>query len=363
MSSMYGKNIKVSVFGQSHSEGIGVVVDGIPAGKSIDMDKLAAFMSRRAPGRTDLSTARREEDSIEILGGIIDGHTCGAPLAAVIRNNDVRSKDYSELKVGPRPGHADYTAEMKYSGFQDIRGGGHFSARLTAPLCIAGGVILQILEDEGIHIGAHIKKIKDVEDTLFDTVKDEIPLMEEIKGKSIPVIDDTAGERMRSVIEKAREDGDSVGGIVEVKVTGLEAGIGDPMFEGMENRIASAVFGIPAVKGIEFGNGFSSTDLYGSQNNDAFFYEDGNVRTRTNNHGGILGGITTGMPLVYRVAFKPTPSIFKEQDTVDMVSGENAKLVIKGRHDPCIVIRAVPVVEAVTAIAIYDAYLERKKEI
>lgn len=335
MSSTYGQNIRMTIFGESHSAAVGVTLEGIPAGQRVDPEQLQAFLDRRAPGQDRYSTPRKEADRPEFLCGLKDGTTCGTPLTAVIRNTNTVSSDYEAIADTPRPGHADYTAEVKYGGYQDKAGGGHFSGRLTAPLCIAGGIALQILEREGIRIEAKVVSIHGVSGS---------------------------GEEMLAEIEKAKAEGDSVGGIVECVAEGLPAGLGDPMFDGMENRIASLVFGIPAVKGVEFGEGFGAAALKGSENNDAFLIQGGKLITKSNHAGGILGGITTGMPLVFRAAFKPTPSIVKEQDTVDLKTGENVKISVPGRHDPCIVRRAVPVVEAAAAVAILDALLERKKQ-
>lgn len=351
MSSMTGNKIKISVFGQSHSKGIGVVIDGLPAGVKINMEKVLSFMDRRAPGKNSLSTGRRESDTPEILSGLVNDTTCGAPLCMVIYNENHHSADYSNIIDTPRPSHADFSACIKYNGFNDVSGGGHFSGRLTAPLCFAGAVCMQILEDMGVEIKAHIQKIKGVYDDKIDFVNTgEWNTCE----KGFPVINDEKGKLMIAEIEKARENGDSVGGVIECVVTGVKAGFGDPMFDGVENCLAKNIFGIPAVKGIEFGNGFSATDLYGSENNDEFCIVDGEIRTKTNNSGGINGGITNGMPIVFRTAIKPTPSIFKEQNSVSLKNKTEGKLVISGRHDPCIVQRAVPVVEAVTAITLLD---------
>jgi len=344
MSSSYGENIKLTIFGQSHSPAIGMTLEGIPAGVKIDHDELNAFMKRRAPGQNSYSTPRKEADEPEFLSGIAGDTTCGAPISAIIRNTNTRSKDYEELKRIPRPGHADYTAEIKYDGFQDHAGGGHFSGRLTAPLCIAGGICKQILESKGIKIMTRIASIKDI--------CDKGELTEPTDKKDFPVVDDEQGKKMIELIEEEHKKGDSVGGVIECVITGLPAGIGDPMFDGMENRIAAVVFGIPAVKGIEFGAGFAAAGMTGSENNDEFCICDGKVMTKTNNCGGILGGITNGMPLTFRVAIKPTPSIAKKQMSVDLMTMKETELQVKGRHDPCIVPRAVPCIEAAAAIAI-----------
>ena len=355
MGSYFGNNIRVSVFGQSHSEGIGIVIDGFPAGFSIDREEISRFMARRAPGRNEYSTKRNEADEPVFLSGIVDNVTCGAPICAVITNTDTRSKDYKNIMDIPRPAHADYTAQCKFNGYQDVRGGGHFSGRLTAPLCIAGAICMQYLASKGIHIGAHISSVAGVNDVRFNPLGEPLELLDRIKASDFPVIDSAAKEAMCNKILEAKADADSVGGTIECIVTGLPAGIGDPMFSGLENIIASAVFAVPAIKGIEFGNGFACAELRGSENNDPFCYaEDGSIRTTTNNHGGILGGISSGMPLLFRVAVKPTPSIGKEQNSISFSEGKDAALVIHGRHDPCIVQRAVPCIEAVTAIALAD---------
>ena len=353
MSSTYGENLKLSIFGQSHGAAIGMTLDGIPAGLPVDIEKLQEFLNRRAPGRNDWSTARKEADSPEFLSGLADGFTCGAPIAAVIRNTNAHSGDYSDLKNIPRPGHADYTAHVKYGGFQDAAGGGHFSGRLTAPLCIAGGMCKQWLEEMGIQIGAHILAVGECGDLYFDPMDPEI----ESVGADFPVLDADAGQAMRDFIGQAHAAGDSVGGIIECAITGLPAGIGEPMFGGIESRIAQIVYGIPAVKGLDFGIGFDCACVPGSQSNDDFAVVDGKIVTQTNNAGGILGGISNGMPIIFTAAIKATPSITCAQQSVDLKTMEEVKLEIKGRHDPCIVPRAVPVVEAAAAIAIYDLIL------
>lgn len=353
MSSTYGESLKLSIFGQSHGPAIGMTLDGIPAGLPVNLKQLQAFLNRRAPGQNDWSTPRKEEDRPEFLSGLLDGYTCGAPLTAVIYNKNTRSGDYSNLKDCPRPGHADLTAQAKYDGYQDAAGGGHFSGRLTAPLCIAGGLCKQWLEQRGIHIAAHIASIAGIWDAPFDSLRPDFAAIQE----DFPVIDGDAGQRMRQAIAAAHADGDSVGGTIECAITGLPMGLGDPMFGGMEGRIAQIVYGIPAVKGVEFGDGFHVANLRGSQNNDAYTVRNGEIITQTNHAGGILGGITNGMPLVFRAAVKPTPSIAKKQQSISIDRMESTELTIKGRHDPCIVPRAVPVVEAAAAIAIFDAIL------
>ena len=359
MSSQYGEKIRLSIFGQSHSPAIGVSIDGLPAGLRLDMEELCAFLKRRSPGQSDISTARAEDDIPEVLSGLVNGKTCGAPLALIIRNTDVRSADYTEIRDIPRPSHADYAAHIKFGGFQDASGGGHFSGRLTAPLCTAGGICVQILRGLGISIGAHILQVGDVRDSSFDAVRVSADDFAIIRRNALPVLCSEAGEAMRLHILDAKEKGDSVGGVIECAAIGLPAGIGDPIFGGMENRIAGIVFGIPGVKGIEFGSGFAGAGQRGSENNDQFYMDGKEVRTRTNNSGGILGGITSGMPVLFRAAFKATPSIGIEQESIRLSRAENTVLQVKGRHDPCIVPRAVPCVEAAAAIAIYDAYLSR----
>jgi len=331
LASIYGTNVKISIFGQSHSKAIGVTIDGLPAGFKIDMQQLQEFLDRRAPGKSKYSTPRKEADRPEFLCGLVGEVTCGAPLTAVVRNTNTRSEDYDQMRDIPRPGHADYTAHIKYGGYEDVSGGGHFSGRLTAPLCIAGGIIKQILQARGIEIAADIQSIG---------------------GNS---------ENPLAAIEEARNSGDSVGGVIQCRITGLPAGIGEPMFDGLENKIAQAVFAIPAVKGIEFGRGFEAAEIRGSENNDAFYYDGDQIKTRTNNHGGILGGISSGMPVVFRIAIKPTPSIALQQDSVSYQKRENAKLSVRGRHDPCIVPRAVPCAEAAAAIAVYDLMCAKQR--
>ena len=333
MSSTFGKNIKISVWGQSHSPAIGVTIDGLSAGHKIDTNKLQQFMERRAPGRDKYSTPRKEADLVEFQSGLVDEITCGAPITALIRNTNTRSSDYDKIRDIPRPAHADYPAYVRHNGANDVAGGGHFSGRLTAPICIAGGIAKQLLEEKGITVCAEIKSIGGETDI----------------------------EKAYEIIDRARESQDSVGGVIECKVLGLPVGIGDPMFDGMENRISQAVFAVPAIKGIEFGNGFECAKLFGSENNDEYYIENGKVRTHSNNHGGILGGLTSGEDIVFRVAVKPTPSIGKEQKSVSLSRMENANLSIVGRHDPCIVPRGLAALEAALCVALCDLLAEDGK--
>lgn len=355
MSSTWGEKVKISVFGQSHGAAVGVVIDGLPAGERIDAEALQRFLDRRAPGRSELSTPREERDVPRFLSGLVNGVTCGAPLCVLLENANARPADYVALRDVPRPGHADYTAQLKYGGFQDAAGGGHFSGRLTAPLCVAGGIALQLLQCRGIQVAAHIASIGEIEDMPFDTMT---PTM--TPEGELPVLDPSTGDRMRALILAAAADGDSVGGVVECQVFGLDAGYGGPLFGGLEGKLAAALFAIPAVKGVEFGEGFSAAQLTGSRNNDPYTVRDGTVVPATNHAGGILGGISTGLPILLRAAFKPTPSIAREQQSASFSTHTVEALHIRGRHDPCIVPRAVPVVEAVTALAILDVVLGGK---
>lgn len=358
MSSVVGENIKLSIFGESHGKAIGAVIDGLPSGEEINFDEILTEMSRRAPGKDKTSTARKESDYPEILSGIFEGKTTGSPLTVMIKNSDAHSGDYPDFLRYPRPGHADFTSKIRYNGFCDYRGGGHFSGRLTAPMVFAGAVAKQILRRSGIEVGAHILSVGNANDTAFDMVNLTCEELKKLQRKTFPVINKKAEDEIRAEIEKSRLDGDSIGGIVECGVSSFPCGIGDPIFGGVENRLSAALFGIPAVKGIEFGAGFSVSKMHGSENNDEYTLEDGKVRTKTNNAGGILGGISSGMPIVLRLAFKPTPSIYKEQQTVDVKEMKEQPLVIKGRHDPCVVVRAVPVVEGMTAFTLLDMLLK-----
>lgn len=354
MDNIYGKRIKLDIYGGSHDEKIGMTLSGVPSGEVIDLDALRAFMLRRAPGNDPYSTARREPDEPVFLSGLDGNVTTGGVIEAVIYNKNQRSGDYSSLTDTPRPSHADYPAIVKFGKCVDLRGGGHFSGRLTAPMCIAGGICLQILARRGIDIGAHIYSIGSVSDTPFDPVNLSKSDFDALHSRRFSVLDERSGEKMRKIIEDARLDCDSVGGVVECAILGLPTGLGEHMFDSAESAVASIVFGIPAVKGIEFGAGFASSRMLGSENNDPYYVDGATVKTRTNNAGGILGGMTTGMPLIFRAALKPTPSIAKEQDSVSLSRMENVKISIRGRHDPCIVPRAVPVFEAAAALAVMD---------
>ncbi len=357
MASQFGERVRVSIFGESHGPGIGTVIEGLPAGEIVDFTSLQRFMERRQGGRNALSTARKEPDIPRVVSGIFDGRTTGFPVCLMIENANTRSGDYSNLLDKPRPSHADLSAFVKWHGNADMRGGGHFSGRLTAPLCAAGGIAKQILGRRGIFVGAHLSSIGNVQDEPFPMVPDAA-LFERIAEKPLPVISDARGEEMQREVAAAREALDSVGGSVECMILGLPAGLGDPMFDGIENRLARVLFGIPAVKGVEFGDGFALTQMRGSQANDPFCYDEtGAVRTQTNRNGGILGGITTGMPVRFRVGIKPTPSIGQPQKTVSLRTHAPAEIEIRGRHDPCIAQRAVPVIEAAAALVALDVLL------
>lgn len=362
MSTEYGKNLKITIYGGSHDSEIGIIADGMPRGFAPDIELLRSFMKRRAPGQNAYSTQRREPDEPIFLNGIENGVLTGERVHAVIRNTNQRSSDYASCEFIPRPSHADFAARMKYGNNVDLRGGGHFSGRLTAPMCIVGGICLQYLASRGIYVGAHLLSVLDEYDSYFDLVNLDKETLLAPSMAPFPVLDDSAGERMRAKIEEARLDCDSVGGIVECGAIGLPAGLGEHIFDGVENKISSIIFGIPAVKGIEFGNGFECAHLKGSENNDPFRTDGNSIYTLSNNAGGILGGMTSGMPLIFRAAMKPTPSIFKPQDSVDMITMTNKTLSIKGRHDPCVAVRAVPVFEAATAIAITDMLLDTNND-
>ena len=352
-----GAKLGLEIFGASHAPEIGMTCTGLPAGERVDLEELDRFLQRRAPGRGSLSTARKEGDHPIFRCGLTGNSLDGGPLTAVLLNTNVRTADYQALRDVPRPGHADYTAYVKYGGRLDMSGGGPFSGRMTAPLCIAGGICKQLLSRRGIEIDAHIRSVGAVEDRPFDPMGEENEDMSRLRQRSLPVLDEQAGERMSAAILRAKGEGDSLGGVVECLVTGLPAGLGGPLFEGLEGRLAQMLFAIPAVKGVEFGAGFGAARMRGSAHNDPFVMRNGQVATETNHCGGILGGITDGMPLVFRAAFKPTPSIGVEQRSVSLSGKCNRKLNIVGRHDPCIVPRAVPVVEAAAAIVLLDELL------
>ena len=354
MSSVIGDKIKLSIFGESHGEAIGCVIDGLPAGIKIDMDAVYKDMQRRAPGKDKTATPRLEKDIPHILSGMLDNVTTGAPLAMVIENTNTKSGDYSNLMTVPRPGHSDYPAYVKYGGNNDIRGGGHFSGRLTAPLVFAGSVAKQILSQKGVTIAAHIKQIGSVCDAVSDLNKTDKSLLDTLSSSTFSLIDETKEQAMRDEIEKARLSLDSVGGIIECFAVGLPVGLGGNMFDTVEGKLASILFGVPAVKGVEFGIGFGFADKRASEVNDQYEIKNGRVATLSNNNGGVLGGMTDGAPLSVSVAIKPTPSIAKKQKSVNLLTMENAELEIHGRHDPCIVVRAVPVIECAVALGLLD---------
>ena len=344
--------MEYTIFGESHGPAIGVTLTGVPAGLELDRAAMEFELERRATGKNKLSTARKEADQVEILSGLFEGKTTGTPMTLVIRNTDQHSKDYSQLKILPRPSHGDYSGSVRYNGCNDYRGGGHFSGRLTAPLVAAGAVAKQLLAQQGIFVGAHIASVAGISDDIPDSTQDQRALLAQVAQKEFPTIDDQAGAQMQAAILAARESLDSVGGTIRCMVCGLKPGAGAPdLDENVEGIFARHLFAVPAVKGVEFGAGFALADMRGSQANDSFYMDGDTIRTRTNHAGGVNGGITNGMPVVFTVAIRPTPSIAQEQDTVNLTTGENAKLSIQGRHDPCIVHRAVPVIEAAAALA------------
>ncbi len=358
MGSIWGNRLKFSIFGESHGAGIGMVLDGLPSGHLIDWEHLRKYTMRRAPGHTPWSTPRKEKDEAEVLSGVYKGRTTGAPLTILIRNTDTRSADYEAMRMRPRPGHADLTGAARYLGYQDPRGSGHFSGRLTAPMTFAGALCSQILAGRGIYTAAHLLEVAGISDQPFNTVTPDLDQYIKLGEKPFPVIDDEAGQRMMDAVLKAADSKDSVGGVIETMIWGLPAGLGDPMFDGLESRISSLIFGIPAIKGLEFGSGFAGVRSKGSEHNDVPWFDHGKIRFRTNNSGGIQGGISTGMPLVFRAAVKPTSSIGKQQNTINLSTGQNDTLIIEGRHDPCIAPRALPVVEAAAAVFSLDLLLD-----
>jgi len=361
MSGIYGMNIKMAIYGESHGASIGLVIDGVPPGLQLDLEQIEKEMARRAPGKNQLSTQRKESDSFAIQSGFFKGYTTGTPLCVVIKNSDQYSKDYSILKDKMRPGHADYAGFVRYQGFNDYRGGGHFSGRLTAPLVFMGAVAKQALAQAGILVGAHILQIADIKEENFNPLGIDDKKIAELAGKDFAVMDDAIGERMQVKILEAKAELNSVGGVIEAMVTNVPAGLGAPYFDSVESRLSHALFSVPAVKGVEFGDGFGISAMTGAEANDQLHYEDDKVVAETNHNGGITGGITNGMPVIFRAAIKPTPSISREQKTISLQEKCDTTLTIVGRHDPCIVQRAVPVIEAVTAWTMWDLLLEAKK--
>lgn len=361
MSYSFGKNFKVSLFGQSHSEEIGIVIDGISAGYKINKDLIRKNLERRRPGKNKFSTARKEDDDFKIVSGEVEGITCGAPICAIIENKDQKSRDYDNLKGRPRPSHADYPAYVKFKGFNDIRGGGQFSGRMTAPIVIAGSIAEDLLLNRGIKIYSRIKSIgqaSDIDLNLNDIGEEKLC---DLKNEDFPVFQNEAREKMQEEILKAKEDGDSIGGIVETFVLNIPKGIGEPFFDSLESVISHAVFSVPGIRGIEFGSGFEAAKMHGSSHNDEYYYENGEVKTRTNNHGGIIGGLSSGMPIIFRTAVKPTSSIAKTQNTISLKDKKNVNLKIIGRHDPSIVPRALVAIEMITALAILDLVMEGER--
>ena len=355
MSYSFGEKFKITTFGESHSEAIGIVIEGVPYGTKIDYNLIRKELNRRRPGKNSYSTKRNELDDFEILSGVVNGVSVGSSIGAIIKNKNQISKDYSNLKVNPRPSHSDYPAFIKYNGFNDIRGGGQFSGRLTAPIMIAGAIAKSILEKENIFITSHIKSIYNINDDEIDLANIKKEDLINIKEKEFPVINDNKGNEMISLIEKVSGEKDSVGGIIEVVIFNMPIGVGEPLYDSVESKISSGIFSIPGVRGVEFGLGFDATKLKGSTHNDEYYYDkDGIVKTKTNNHGGVIGGMTSGMPIVFKVAIKPTSSIAKRQSTINIEKKDVENIEIAGRHDPCIVPRALPAIEAITAISILD---------
>ena len=358
MGATFGRNLRMTIFGESHGKGIGLVLDGLPPGTPIEDEFIKEEMARRAPGKNQMSTQRQEKDAFIIESGVFEGKATGTPLCVLIPNSGQHSKDYSLLKDVMRPGHADYAGKVRYRGFNDYRGGGHFSGRLTAPLVFTGAVARTMLAQKGIIVGAHVARIGTITDALFNPLGETAERLQTLRRFTLPVLDESKAALMEAEIMAAREQMDSVGGIVEVMAVGMPPGIGDPFFDSLESRLSHALFSVPAVKGIEFGAGFAMAALKGSEANDPMAVANGRVQTTRNNNGGITGGITNGMPVLFRVAIKPTPSIGQPQHTVNVTEGKDTILEIKGRHDPCIVPRAVPVVEAVTAWMLQDMLME-----
>lgn len=361
MQSEWGNALQITVFGASHAPELGVKITGLPKGLPIDLNALQSFLDRRAPGNSAGSTPRREPDRVLIRSGITDGHTDGEALVAVIENKNADSAPYAAYRDVPRPSHIDYPARLRFGEDVDLSGGGHFSGRMTAAYCIAGGIALQMLSRMGVQIAAHLLSVGDVSDTPFDPVDPDPAVLTALGKKPFPVLDDACGERMRERIDAVQRAGDSIGGTIECIVTGFPKGRGTPLFSGVDSRLAALLFAVPAVRGVGFGSGFASADMTGSEHNDPYCLRNGEVRTETNRHGGILGGITTGMPIVFTAAIKPASGIALPQRTLNRKTGEQETLTVKGRHDACIAVRAVPVIEAVAALALYDLLLEETK--
>lgn len=356
MKNTFGNNITLTVFGESHGSAIGAVIDGLAPGLTVDLDYINKLLALRRPAG-EISTARREADAYVIESGVFEGKTTGTPICIRIPNEDTRSQDYSATRYLARPSHADYTANCKYHGWEDYRGGGHFSGRVTAAIVAAGAIVLPALNKKGIKIGTHIKKCGGIEDREFsEAILNEI---DSLYDKNFAVLDDAAGNKMMEAIKKAKSAGNSVGGILETVVLGMDAGVGEPMFDSVEGLLSHALFAVPGIKGVEFGAGFAIADMTGSNANDAFFMEQDMVRTRSNHAGGINGGITNGMPIVFRCAVRPTPTLGMEQHTIDMAARTDTVLQSKGRHDPCIVHRARIVVDCITALTIADMLCTR----
>ena len=355
MKNVYGNNITLTLFGESHGAAIGAVLDGIAPGMEVDEEFIRHQLTLRRPSG-DISTKRSEADKFSILSGVYNGKTTGTPICIVIENENKISKDYSDIENKARPGHADFAAFSKYHAYEDRRGGGHFSGRITAAIVAAAAIIIYALNKKGISIGTHIKKLAGVKDREFNCLNDDIELLNE---KVFPVLDDNIGEEMKNEIIKARDALDSVGGVLETVVVGMPAGVGEPWFDTVESMLSHGLFSIPAIKGIEFGDGFKISDMYGSEANDSFRVENGKIVTKTNHNGGINGGITNGMPIIFSCAVKPTPSIARKQETVDFNKNENTEIEIKGRHDPCIVHRARVVVDSITALTLADILVGR----
>ena len=355
MKNTFGNNMTITLFGESHGKAIGCVIDGISPGITVDEEFISSQMEKRK-GIGSISTKRREKDEVKILSGVFEGKTTGTPICLMIENGDTKSKDYSKTMSLARPGHADYTAECKYHGYQDYRGGGHFSGRLTAPLVAAGAIALTALKEKGIEIGTHISKCGPIYDREWENLSDDINLLSSL---SMPMLSEEAAKETVSFIEAMAKEGDSVGGVLETAVIGMPEGVGEPWFDTVEGMLSHSLFSIPAIKGVEFGKGFAFSDMKGSEANDSFRVSDGEIVTVTNNNGGINGGITNGMPLIFSCAVKPTPSIYKKQDTVDFKKKENALLQIEGRHDPAIIHRARVVVDSITALTLCDLLIGR----